>query len=456
MVAGGRASSSAGTTAAPRRLSVRMKPQVKVKSPDVPPALSRRVPLVKQLTSTLTKAPALPARRCAVTRHRRSDVTTIGNITIPEIFLNSSVVPVREERKVTVPRSKVKSPVNVKVVRREVGSGRKVQRSKAPRSRVEELEQVVKRKDMEVMNLTRKVNSLQKSLAEKEKAVKDLEVKIPNMLSDLKRNLEADEMKKRMNRDLRESVKRNRNLSGSMKQVEDQLKGKEDRLKIMYEEKKNLEIDLKEQQKENKEFTQKITNLEKKVIELQKKLSGVTQEREREREKRQSLEIRYNRVFDENNEKQEAIERLKGEVFHMTNVVTSREREMMEEQRQNMEMRRMLEGWERRATEEVEEDEVFEESVGAEESSEMVVEESVESSYTAPSSDTCRRLSDLDLRVDLLWSHLSARDSTTDSLVHEQASFRDSLSRMSRDLDQSTVHHSSLLHRAATVRRLFD
>lgn len=448
MAGGGRAS----TAAAPCRLSVRMKPQVKVKSPDVPPALSRRVPLVKQLTSTLTKAPA-PARRSAATR--RSDVKPIGNLTIPEIFLNSSVAPVKEERKVTVPRSKVKSPINVKVVRREMGSGREVQRSRAPRSRVEELEQVVKRKDMEVMNLTRKINSLQKSLAEKEKAVKDLEVKIPNMLSDLKRNLEADEMKKRMNRDLRESVKRNRNLSGSMKQVEDQLKGKEDRLRIMSEEKKNLEIDLKDQQKENKEFTQKITNLEKRVVELQKKLSCVTQEKEREREKRLSLEIRYNRVFDENNEKVEVIERLRGEVFHMTNVVTSREKEMMEEQRQNLELRKMLEGWERRVTGELEEDEVFEESVGAGDSSEMVVEE-VESSYMAPSSDTCRRLSELDLRVDLLWSHLSARDSTTDSLVQEQASFRDSLSRLSRDVDQSTVHHSSLLHRAATVRRLFD
>lgn len=448
MAGGGRAS----TAAAPCRLSVRMKPQVKVKSPDVPPALSRRVPLVKQLTSTLTKAPA-PARRSAATR--RSDVKPIGNLTIPEIFLNSSVAPVKEERKVTVPRSKVKSPINVKVVRREMGSGREVQRSRAPRSRVEELEQVVKRKDMEVMNLTRKINSLQKSLAEKEKAVKDLEVKIPNMLSDLKRNLEADEMKKRMNRDLRESVKRNRNLSGSMKQVEDQLKGKEDRLRIMSEEKKNLEIDLKDQQKENKEFTQKITNLEKRVVELQKKLSCVTQEKEREREKRLSLEIRYNRVFDENHEKVEVIERLRGEVFHMTNVVTSREKEMMEEQRQNLELRKMLEGWERSLTGELEEDEVFEESVGAGDSSEMVVEE-VESSYMAPSSDTCRRLSELDLRVDLLWSHLSARDSTTDSLVQEQASFRDSLSRLSRDVDQSTVHHSSLLHRAATVRRLFD
>merc|ERR1719494_1703061 len=36
-----------------------MKPKLKVKSPDVPPSKSRRgVPLLKQLTSTLTKAPS--------------------------------------------------------------------------------------------------------------------------------------------------------------------------------------------------------------------------------------------------------------------------------------------------------------------------------------------------------------------------------------------------------------
>ena len=55
-----------------RRLSIKMKPKLKVellpgdtlshslqvKSPDVPPSKSRRVPLLKQLTSTLTKAPS--------------------------------------------------------------------------------------------------------------------------------------------------------------------------------------------------------------------------------------------------------------------------------------------------------------------------------------------------------------------------------------------------------------
>ena len=82
----------------------------------------------------------------------------------------------------------------------------------------------VKKKDAEILTLSRKLNSTQNSLAEKEKLVRDLETKIPAMLADLKRNLEADEVKKRMNRDLKESAKRNKSLSGTMKQVEEQLK----------------------------------------------------------------------------------------------------------------------------------------------------------------------------------------------------------------------------------------
>ena len=44
------------------------------------------------------------------------------------------------------------------------------------------------------------LNNIQKTLAEKEKSLKDLEVKIPKMLADLKRNLEMDEAKKKINR----------------------------------------------------------------------------------------------------------------------------------------------------------------------------------------------------------------------------------------------------------------
>ena len=59
--------------------------------------------------------------------------------------------------------------------------------------------------------------------------MKDLETKIPGMLADLKKNLEADEVKKRMNRDLKESVKRNKSLTDTKKQVEEQLKAKEEK-----------------------------------------------------------------------------------------------------------------------------------------------------------------------------------------------------------------------------------
>ena len=78
----------------------------------------------------------------------------------------------------------------------------------------------MKKKDAEIVSLSRKLNSAQNSLVEKEKLVRDLETKIPAMLADLKRNLEADEVKKRMNRDLKESAKRNKSLSGTMKQVD--------------------------------------------------------------------------------------------------------------------------------------------------------------------------------------------------------------------------------------------
>ena len=57
-----------------------------------------------------------------------------------------------------------------------------------------------KKKDTEIVNLTRRLNNIQKTLAEKEKSLKDLEVKIPKMLADLKRNLEMDEAKKKINR----------------------------------------------------------------------------------------------------------------------------------------------------------------------------------------------------------------------------------------------------------------
>ena len=42
------------------------------------------------------------------------------------------------------------------------------------------------------------------------------------------------------------------------------------------------------------------------------------------------------------------------------------------------------------------------------------------------------------------------------ALICTQASFSESVSRLEKELDQSVLQHSSLLHRAGAVKRLFD
>ena len=64
---------------------------------------------------------------------------------------------------------------------------------RSSRNRLEELELLVKKKDCEIVNLTRKLNGVQKTLTEKEKEIKGLEVKIPKMLADLKKSLLEDD-----------------------------------------------------------------------------------------------------------------------------------------------------------------------------------------------------------------------------------------------------------------------
>ena len=205
---------------------------VQVKSPDLPPSQSRRVPLLKQLTSTLTK-PATPPTFPSSTRTRGKSIVTsrlsqqktvadisgispIKNSSGPVLVAKQSRLPPQSVKKMVL-RSKVKSPVNI--TRRETFLVREVSggkfslvkdssggkensrgRVKTPRTKMEELVMQAKRKDTDIVNLTRRLNNIQKTLAEKEKSLKDLEVKIPKMLADLKRNLEMDEAKKKINR----------------------------------------------------------------------------------------------------------------------------------------------------------------------------------------------------------------------------------------------------------------
>ena len=72
------------------------------------------------------------------------------------------------------------------------------------------------------------------------------------MLADLKKNLEADEVKERMNRDLKESVKRNKNLTDTKRQVEEQLKAKEEMYQSLLAVKKKGDTLFKEKQKQLK------------------------------------------------------------------------------------------------------------------------------------------------------------------------------------------------------------
>ena len=150
-------------------------------------------------------------------------------------------------------------------------------------------------------------------------------------------------------------MKRNRNLSGSMKNVEDQLKAKEDKLKEAIDDRKKVDSQLKAKQKECREVSQNVSMLEKKVKELQQIHSCCGQELLKEKERRGNLEIRYNKIFDENNMKDEFIEKLKTEVFHISNVASSRESEFGEAKKQNCELQSVLHSQSQRLTEQARE-----------------------------------------------------------------------------------------------------
>ena len=216
----------------------------------------------------------------------------------------------------------------------------------------------VKKRDAEIVTLSRKLNSTQKSLAEKEKLARDLETKIPAMLADLKKNLEADEVKKRMNRDLKESAKRNKSLSGTMKQVEDQLKVKEEKYQSLLAAKRNVDAILKEKQKELKSFAQRGLSFERTILDLERKLSQSLIDLEREKEKRGNLESRCSHLLDDLGERERFIERLRTDVFHANNVAASRETAFEELKKHNLEMQRLMQNQEQMLMKNQEEDQL--------------------------------------------------------------------------------------------------
>ena len=185
--------------------------------------------------------------------------------------------------------------------------------------------------------------------------MKDLETKIPGMLADLKKNLEADEVKKRMNRDLKESVKRNKSLTDTKKQVEEQLKAKEEKYQSLLALKKNGDALLKEKQKELKSQAQRILTMEKTMLDLEKKLSLAIVDVEREKERRSNLEIRCHNLQDDLGDREGFIERLRTELFHANNVSATRENEFEGLKKQNLELQWVIHNYEVRRAQTCEE-----------------------------------------------------------------------------------------------------
>merc|ERR1712013_807504 len=207
-----------------------------------------------------------------------------------------------------------------------------------------------KKKDAEILSLTRRLNATQKTLTEKEKLVKDLETKIPGMLADLKKNLEADEVKKRMNtnRDLKESFKRNKSLTDTKKQVEEQLKSKEEKYQSLLALKKNGDAVLTEKQKELKSQAQRIVTMERTMLDQEKRLSLAIMDVEREKERRSNLEIRCHNLLDDLGDREGFIERLRTELFHANNVAATRENEFEGLKKQNLELQWVIHNHEMR------------------------------------------------------------------------------------------------------------
>ena len=168
------------------------------------------------------------------------------------------------------------------------------------------------------------------------------------MLADLKKNLEADEVKERMNRDLKESVKRNKNLTDTKRQVEEQLKasggavegkGGDVSASISCEEKGRHSVQRKAKAIEKTASqAQNIFTMERTMLDLEKKLFLAIVVVKREKERRNNLEISCHNVQDDLGDREEFIERWRTELCHANNVAATRENEFEGLKKQNLEL----------------------------------------------------------------------------------------------------------------------
>ena len=123
----------------------------------------------------------------------------------------------------------------------------------------------MKKKESEILSLTRKINLLQKTVSEREKTIKGLEVKFPKMIAELKHGLLEE---KRTNVELNDVLKKCRQANGNKQRLEEKVKMKDEKLREIKLSKKKLSEELQCKDSELRDFRSRIRSLEEKIPEL--------------------------------------------------------------------------------------------------------------------------------------------------------------------------------------------
>ena len=314
-----------GRESSKEKLSKKMKSTSIIKSPECLLKTTRKGNILKHMTSTTTKRPEsqtyqnsfldttkvvsishedisgiVPLESCD-SRSSLLDLTpkiTISSCSNKERDLNQG-----KGKQKTVQRKKIKSPVC-----------KQFSRKLEPKSKNEEHESQLRKKNSEIFSLTRKVNMLQETLNERNKLVRDLEMKFPKMLSELSRGLGKDPEKLKVSLELKETIKRNRQLSGNQKRNEDLLKIKEDKIKQLERERDKAVEELRLKEKESRDFKGRLVSVEQKFSLVTGKLEAKDSELRRTKEMLENVQYRYRVINEENFSKIIQIEKMSSEI----------------------------------------------------------------------------------------------------------------------------------------------
>ena len=325
-----------------KSLSVRLSskyPRMKSKSPEYSVPKNERKSLIQQMQMTSTaikKTTEIVSSRVLPKQLHVSDTDISGifplkpsdsiassdmqlNFNLSSQTAHAHVLPASCELscqgKKTVPRKNVKSPIHLKP---------KISKStEIARNKVDDLENQLKKKQTEILNLKRKVNSLQKTISDKNGVIKDLEIKFPKMIYDLKKGLNGDSNRIKINQEImKDSMTRNRQLSGNQKYMEVQLKVKEEKLRLATLLKDKTQTELEAKEKESREFMRRLKGLEKNIPEINKKLDEKDAENQKLQQRIYHLNVNCQL-------KDEAIEQMSAQIFDFNNNVQSKNDEII-------------------------------------------------------------------------------------------------------------------------------